>query len=85
MATETHTAIGLGLAACRRSKRVRFLTVAELVTELHRQSIRRVIGVPLYRRLRRKYARGSWRRYLFANFSLVCRQGAAALGIPVVG
>ncbi len=31
---KTHTAIGLGLAACRRAKRVRFLTVAELVTEL---------------------------------------------------
>lgn len=31
---KTHTAIGLGLAACRRGKRVRFVTVAELVTEL---------------------------------------------------
>jgi hypothetical protein len=31
---KTHTAIGLGLAACRRGKRVRFITVTELVTEL---------------------------------------------------
>ncbi|MGA8014758.1 MAG: IS21-like element helper ATPase IstB [Candidatus Dormiibacterota bacterium] len=31
---KTHTAIGLGLAACRRSRRVRFVTVADLVTEL---------------------------------------------------
>ena len=31
---KTHTAIGLGLAACRRGKRVRFVTVAELVTDL---------------------------------------------------
>ena len=31
---KTHTAIGLGLAACRRGRRVRFVTVAELVTEL---------------------------------------------------
>jgi DNA replication protein DnaC len=31
---KTHTAIGLGLAACRRSRRVRFITVADLVTEL---------------------------------------------------
>jgi DNA replication protein DnaC len=31
---KTHTAIGLGLAACRQTRRVRFTTVAELVTEL---------------------------------------------------
>lgn len=31
---KTHTAIGLGLAACRRGRRVRFITVADLVTEL---------------------------------------------------
>ena len=31
---KTHTAIGLGLAACRQARRVRFTTVAELVTEL---------------------------------------------------
>jgi DNA replication protein DnaC len=31
---KTHTAIGLGLAACRRGRRVRFIAVADLVTEL---------------------------------------------------
>jgi DNA replication protein DnaC len=31
---KTHTAIGLGLAACRQARRVRFTTVAELVMEL---------------------------------------------------
>ena len=31
---KTHTAIGIGLSACRRGKRVRFVTVADLVTEL---------------------------------------------------
>jgi DNA replication protein DnaC len=31
---KTHTAIGLGLAACRQARRVRFTSVAELVTEL---------------------------------------------------
>lgn len=31
---KTHTALGLGLAACRQARRVRFTTAAELVTEL---------------------------------------------------
>jgi len=31
---KSHTAIGLGLAACRRGRRVRFITVADLVTDL---------------------------------------------------
>ncbi len=31
---KTHTAIGLGLAACRQARRVRFTTVADLVMEL---------------------------------------------------
>jgi DNA replication protein DnaC len=31
---KTHIATGIGLAACRRGRRVRFITVAELVTEL---------------------------------------------------
>ena len=31
---KTHTAIGIGLSACRHGKRVRFVTVADLVTEL---------------------------------------------------
>lgn len=32
---KTHLAIGLGLAACRQDRRVRFYTVTQLVNELH--------------------------------------------------
>jgi DNA replication protein DnaC len=49
---KTHVAIGLGVAACQRSKKVRFFKVAELLTQLLEAREERVLG-----RLRSQLAR----------------------------
>jgi DNA replication protein DnaC len=50
---ETHLATGLGVAACRKRKRVRFTTAAEMVTEL----------IEAQNQLELTRARNRWTRY----------------------